>query len=220
MDLYDKISSAIDKSEYSVGVFIDLSKAFDTLDHKILLSKLEHYGIRGVALNWFKSYLSNRAQFVNFNNTNSNMMTITTGVPQGSILGPLLFILYVNDMSNCSNILNLLLFADDTNIFHSDKDICQLMNTVNNELDKLSHWFKCNKLSLNIKKTNYILFGNKYIPPVSALLSLNIDGITLDRVDDTKFLGVYIDKKLTWNKHINCIKLQISKGLGVMTRVW
>ena len=118
MEMQDKISSAIDKVDYAVGIFLDLSKAFDTLDHDILLAKLEYYGIRGLALDWFKSYLHCRKQYVFLNGQSSTMSPVVCGVPQGSILGPLLFLLYNNDIAKCSDILNFILFADDTNLFY------------------------------------------------------------------------------------------------------
>ena len=120
MHLYDKLSYAIDQREYTMGIFIDLSKAFETVNHEILFDKLEHYDVRGIALKWFKSYLSNRLQFVYFNDHCTSSNIITCGVLQGSILGPLLFLLYINDICNTSNVLELVLFADDTNVvfFH------------------------------------------------------------------------------------------------------
>ena len=189
IELYDKVSLAIDNNEFSIGIFIDLSKAFDTLDHSILLKKLEHYGIRGMALEWFSSYLSNRKQCVSLNGVLSDFKSITHGVPQGSILGPLLFILYINDIVNCSEKLFFMLFAGDTNLFVSCREIMHLFDIVNIELSKLSDWFKVNKLSLNVKKTNYILFGRKRLT-LSETNNICIDGQRIERVERTKFLGV------------------------------
>src|ERR1043165_10054525 len=121
LNMYNKISQSVDDRKFSIGIFVDLSKAFDTINHDILLHKLEHYGIRGIALQWFKDYLSNRKQYVLYNNCSSKLLSINCGVPQESILGPLLFIIYINDIVNCSNILHFILFADDTNIFYSSK---------------------------------------------------------------------------------------------------
>ena len=128
----DKISSAFDRKEHAIGVFLDLSKAFDTVNHDILFDKLNHYGIPGLALEWVKSYFSERTQFVEFNNVRSAPQGISCGVPQGSILGPLFFILYVNDLNNAS-LLDAILFADDTNLFISHNDPVYLINTLNRD---------------------------------------------------------------------------------------
>jgi hypothetical protein len=135
-----------------------LSKAFGTIDHKILFDKLTYYGIRGLALDWVKSYFSNRLQFVQFNNYCSNANNIRCGVPQGSILGPLFFLIYINDIIHVSKILDFVLFADDTNIFFSHKSPAQLIQILNDEIKKLTEWFKSNKLSLNLTKTKFIVF--------------------------------------------------------------
>ena len=131
--LVDKINTAVEKHETTIGIFLDLSKAFDTIDHNILLYKLEYYGFRGVVLEWFKNYLNNRKQYVFHNNCKSDLKDIVCGVPQGSILGPLLFILYVNDIIHTSNVLDFILFADDTTILYSHKDISSKTNTINEE---------------------------------------------------------------------------------------
>jgi len=135
----------IDNKEFSVEVFIDLSKAFDTINHEILAKKLEHYGIRGITLQWFKSYLSGKQQYVHFKNCSSSNKFISCGVPQGLILGPLLFVLYVNDLECCSNILNFILFADDTNLFYSHENLDVLISLINRELNLLSDWIRANK---------------------------------------------------------------------------
>ena len=218
-EMCNKITAATDRNEYSIGVFIDLSKAFDTINHKILLQKLEHHGVRGRVLDWFKNYLTNRKQYVFANGTSSNICDISCGVPQGSILGPLLFLLYISDIENCSDILSFILFADDTNLFYSSKTLTDLFNVVNSELSKLSEWFCVNKLSLNIKKTNYIIFGNRPIPQNDAHLQLSLNDTIITQVFDTKFLGVYLDNKLTWKVHISHLKLKLSRGVGIMRRV-
>ena len=140
----------VDNGAYSCGIFLDLCKAFDTVDHRIILNKLEYNGIRGVANDWFASYLSNRRQFVSLFGTNSDYQTVTCGVPQGSVLGSLLFLLYINDMPKCSNILEFNLFADGTNLFLNSSNILNLETNLNVELGKGSQWLYANKLSLNI----------------------------------------------------------------------
>ena len=152
IELSDKIAEAMDNKKHMMGIFIDLSKAFDTLNHSILLQKLSNYGIRGVANDWFKNYLTSREQYVIYNNILSSRCTITTGVPQGSILGPLLFLLYINDISNSSAILKFILFADDTNIFYSCENFERLCSSVNRELREVIQWFKSNRLLVNLKK--------------------------------------------------------------------
>ena len=133
---------------------MDLSKAFDTVNHNILFDKLEYYGIRGLTLQWIKSYFMNRFQFVKYEEHHSSHKKVSCGVPQCSILGPLFFLLYINDFNNVSQLVDAILFADDTNIFFSQKNEQYIMNTLNNEMEKLSDWFRANKLSLNVEKQN------------------------------------------------------------------
>ena len=139
--LTNKIQRSIDNGTNSCGIFLDLCNAFDTVDHRIILDKLKYYGIQGVANHWFASYLSNRRQFVSLFGTNSDYQTVTCGVPQGSVLGPLLFLLYINDMPKCSNILEFHLFADDTNLFLNSPNILNLETNLNVELEKVSQWY-------------------------------------------------------------------------------
>ena len=217
IDLYDKISSALDRGDIAVGIFLDLSKAFDTVNHNILFDKLEHYGIRGLALKWVKSYFSNRLQFVDFNGHVSSRFNISCGVPQGSILGPLFFLLYINDIVNASTALQLILFADDTNVFLSGKDPDYLVNQLNIELNKLSVWFRVNKLPLNLKKTKFIVFK-----PNQKRRSYNfqilINKQQIDQVKETVFLGVIIDENVTWKSEISHVANKVSKSIGMIQK--
>ena len=161
MDLVDNISKNIDEGNYSIGIFLDLSKAFDTIDHTILLDQLFRYGIRGVTLNWFKHYLNDRKQFVSYNNTTSVSMKVTCGVPQGSILGPLLFISYINDIANVSNIFKINPFADDTSLFRTHDNFESLITDTNQKLIRISTWLATNKLVLNIGNQTTLFLRQK-----------------------------------------------------------
>ena len=213
IDFVENITDAIDRHEYTVGVFIDLKKAFDTVDHTILLQKLNHIGIRGVAYDWLANYLTNRKQYVLYNGTESSVKQIVCGVPQGAILAPLLFLLYINDLANVSNMVKLVLFADDTNLYMSGGNIEQLMMSLNRELVKLESWFKVNKLSLNVAKTNFMVFTNR---SVSIPVVIKLCGLTIDRVNVTKFLGVLIDQSLNWKVHIEDLCLKLRKSTSII----
>ena len=189
LELIESISTAVDNKKHCAGVFIDLKKAFDTVNHDLLVKKLFFYGIRGTANAWLNNYLTNRNQYVIADDHSSGMRLITCGVPQGSVLGPVLFLLYINDICNVSNLLKFVLFADDTNIFCSSTSLHDLQDTINRELDKLFVWFSVNRLSLNLGKTNYMLFRSR--PPDNEL-ALKINNVVLPRVAATKFLGIII----------------------------
>ena len=215
--LVDKISEALDKGDFVLGLFLDFSKAFDTVNHDILFKKLEHCGIRGIALSWFKSYLSDRSQYIEYNGQKSEKGNISCGVPQGSILGPLLFLIYINDLSNVSKKIFALFFADDSNMFLTGKDPDKLIKEMRTEMIKVVDWLNINKLSLNLKKTHFMIF-QKQNQKVLFSEKLIINNVNIGHVDKTKFLGVMIDKYLSFEHHITYIKGKIARAIGILRK--
>ena len=205
--------------EITAAIFIDLSKAFDTIDHSILLSKLNHYGIRGIPNHWFRSYLSNRKQFTNYKDANSLFLDILCGVPQGSILGPLLFLIYINDLSNATS-LNLLSFADDTTVYLSGSDMKIMSDIANDELAKLSDYFCANKLCFNVDKTQLSIFGpnQNMVRFQNFKVKLNNKEISMV-VNPVKFLGIFIDQHLNWKYHIAKVSSKISRATYCINRL-
>ena len=218
VSLTESIRSSLDNNRFGCGIFIDLQKAFDTVNHDILLSKLEHYGIRGSAQTWFKSYLNDRKQFVSVNGHSSSICKISCGVPQGSVLGPLLFLIYINDLPNSSKFLKFFLFADDTNIYFEADDHIGLIRKVNNELKKVKAWMDCNKLALNIEKTNYVLFHSPK-KKSTDLIPLKFGKKNITRAKYVKFLGVLVDEHLSWKYHICELRKKLSRTTGLFFKL-
>ena len=200
----------------TVSVFLDLSKAFDTLDHKILVQKLYHIGIRGALLEWFESYLKSRKQRVTIGAAKSNFKSMLSGVPQGSVLSPTLFLIYINDMCRATNILNFVHFADDSTVYLSGSDIDYVVNNLNAGLECVDHWLTANKLSLNIIKSKYMVIANKKTPET---LNIRIRNNNLTKATELKFLGVHIDHKLTFKFHIDLLARKVSQSIGAIYRI-
>ena len=201
----------------TIGVYIDFSKAFDTLNRNILIRKLQMYGIRGLALKLLSSYLENRSQQVFIGESVSNTLPINLGIPQGSVLGPLLFLIYVNEVPNISNNFTTCMFADDTSFLFKGRCITELFNVCNRGLEMFSDWCIANRLSVNIHKTKFMVFSNRSIPAILPNLFLN--GAPLDRVSSIRFLGIELDHNLKFDLHINNIANKISKINGIIYKM-
>lgn len=211
----EDLAVRMDNGSIACSVFIDLAKAFDTVDHAILRDKLELYGVRGLPGKLIHDYLSDRTQITVVNGVKSSSERISCGVPQGSILGPLLFLVYMNDLSGCTS-CSVRLFADDACIVVDDKNQYKLETTINKELEKVNTWMKLNKLSINYNKTNYIVFTNKRL---ASSIDVKLEGHRLERVTETKYLGVILSEKLSWSKHINFLKSKLNKASYIISKL-
>ena len=208
--------NSLNKNQISLLLLIDFSKAFDMVEHSILLKKLYHYGIRGTALNWLKSYLENRQQFVTINGKDSSKKEIKYGVPQGSILGPLLFVIYINDIPEIFKFAKFILYADDANIIVTGKDMTEISSQVEELCRVLLKWVDSNGLALNLKKTTYMIFSRRRIDSNFNLLIANTH---IQRKSEARFLGVIIDEKLNWSSHIKAVKSKMSRYIGIMYKL-
>ena len=220
LHIVDYLNYEMDRKRTPTNIYLDLSKAFDSLSHTILITKLKHYGICDVALKLMKSYLENRKQYVQFDTCTSDMKSIRNGVPQGSILGPLLFLIYINDFPNSSKLYNFLMYADDTTLFCCLEDITSDNKelVLNNELQRVHSWLKANRLSLNVKKTKYMLFRKQKRTGIREL-NLRISNDAIQSVNDFNFLGLHINSKLSWDTHTNVIGKRMSRAVGIIKKL-
>ncbi len=220
LDVQDYILKNMDDGYVTGVIFLDLKKAFDTVNHNILLQKLKHHGVDNNELSWFQSYLNNRSQSVSVNSTLSDFEPINIGIPQGSILGPLLFILFVNCLpkavdTKCKTVM----YADDTSLLCKAKNIDDLKVQLESCLDSVADWFKANKLTLNVDKTKFMIFGSNVILERFQNIQLIYGNNIIERVDEFKYLGVKLDSNLSWSAHVDYLCKNISKRIGIIRRV-
>ena len=210
---------SIDKGNYIGTIFVDLQKAFDMVDHLILVSKLESMGVTGVELQWFKHYLSNRRIRTSVNNVLSDERLTTKGVPQGSLLGPLLFIICINDINSAFNTCKVHLYADDTVIYYSHTNPKVVENVLNKEINSLDAWMNKNNLKINYDKTVCMLLGTHDMLKKQPLLNIKIKEQQLSQVKSFKYLGVHVDEKLKWDVHIKQTCNKLSKMVSYLCRL-
>ena len=218
INIVERIRNAIDKGEFACGVFVDLQKAFDTVDHEILLAKLDHYGVRGIVNDWFRSYLTNRSQFVSLGGSKSLLKPINHGVPQGSVLGPLLFLVYINDLHRCIRTSETYHFADDTHLLNFSKTVWNLCGRVNSDLRVLVSWLNANKISLNTSKTEFVIFRSPW-RRMDCIPRIKLFGQKLSPSKSVKYLGVHLDEHLNWKVHTAFVAAKLRRANGAISKL-
>ena len=216
--LIELIRKALDEEKFACGVLIDLQKAFDTVDHNIFLSKLYHYGVKGTPHQWFKTYLTGRQQCTTINHQKSSLSNIKYGVPQGSVLGPLLFLLFINDLNKAVAHCKVHHFADDTNFLYASHSLKNLNKTVNFDLSNLVQWLRANKISLNFNKTKIVVFRS-LTKQIYKNINFRLRGSKIERKRCTKYLGAVIDKHLSFNEYMNTLKQKINRGNDILAKL-
>ena len=219
LDIVNSLYDAFDVGETAVGVFLDLAKAFDSLNREILFRKLEYYGIGGIELMWFKSYFSDRRQYVKYKDVNSDILRVNYGVAQGSVLGPILYSIFVNDFVSSSTSLKFVMYADDTCVFRTDYNLNRNVYFINRELETVNRWLYDNCLTMNYEKSHYIIFHRKQRTIVDPNHHILINGIKLEKLDNIKYLGLCLDDTLSWKSHVSQLTRKVSKFMPMLYNV-
>ena len=208
---------ALDRGEHIGAVLIDLSKAFDSIDHALLLKKLQSYGVKGNEFNWFTNYLTSRKQRVSLDGTYSDWANISKGVQQGSILGPLMFLVFVNDLPDMVDNCTVNLYADDTTIYYSNKDPKLVQSTINSDLESIVSWIEMNGLKMNVSKTQMMTLQRKSTKPAEAI-TVKIRGEEITHLKSIKYLGVVVDKDHNWKPHITEVRRKALAAIATIRR--
>ena len=218
IELTEYIYRCLNNKEYCISIFLDLTKAFDTVNHGVLLGKLERYGVRGLPLQWFASYLKDRQQYVSISGQCSSQRTINIGIPQGSIIGPILFLLYVNDLPNITSKFLSILYADDTTLLSSNSDYPHLVKLINDELPKIQQWTATNRLSVSLDKTYAMVFTNRD-RSIANNDNIYFNGSRVKFKVEEDFLGLVVDDRCKFTKHVDYICKKVSKTIGIIYRL-
>ena len=218
IDLTETIRKASDDNEFACGVFLDFKKVSDTVNHGILLKKLKHYGVRRHAFKWFTSYLTSRKQYTKINNIDSQISDISYGVPQGSVLGLLLFLIYINDLNRAVTFSYIQHFADDTNIIYRHKSLRKINQRINYDLRNIAEWLRANRIALNTDKTRTVLFRapRKHL---TRKMNFRISGQRIKVKTCAKYLGIIIDEFLNWKSHFNVLRTKLGRSIGLVSKI-
>ncbi len=214
--MLDKMYEKLDQGCLGGVVFLDLKKAFDTVNHKVLLRKLQSLGVSDRSNQWFESYLSRRKQQTKIDNACSPEHTVMHGVPQGSILGPLLFLIFINDLNSSVELCGTSMYADDTAVFYFAKDVDELAVSIQYDMQSISYWMRQNRLSLNVSKTKFMLVGNKQRLNRVGDIRISLNGETIEAVQNFKYLGMILDQQLHFHAHIDHIIDRTTNKLGLL----
>ena len=223
LELMDRNINYMNENHCPVNIYLDFSKAFDSLYYDILLSKLKYYGLQWKALQLLKSYISSRCQYVQLGDVKSSTHTVVCGIPQGSVLGPLLFNIYINDITKATPKFNIIMYADDTTLvstlenFGTLNNIAVIEDEINNEITKISHWLHINKLLLNTAKSKFMVFFKH--PKTIPKLKLKINDNPIEQVTEFNFLGITIDQNVTWSAHITKTSIKIARVIGILHKL-